>query len=56
MHGYKIDDVDYWENDAFLVTPEGKRIYFQFGGNHPTVGDALEFLLSEGTINITINE
>jgi hypothetical protein len=48
---YKIEDVDYWENDAFLVL-DGNRYYFQFG-SEPSIKEALWFLFSEGRIQIT---
>jgi hypothetical protein len=50
MHSYKIVDVDYWENDAFLVV-DGKRHYFQFS-KEPTFKDALWYLFCEGRIEI----
>ena len=44
---YSIEDVDYWENDAFLVIGEHK-FYFQWDAlKPPTLEDALNFLQNE---------
>lgn len=44
---YEIVDVDYWENDAILVIGN-QRIYFQWDGTrHPTIEDALSFLIKD---------
>lgn len=40
---YEIVDVDYFENDAYLVV-DGSKYFFQWDGNsEPTILDALEF-------------
>lgn len=40
---YEIVDVDYFENDAYLVV-DGKKYFFQWGAkSEPTIVDALEF-------------
>lgn len=52
MQRYHFEDVDAWEGDAFLVI-DGVRHYFQFRGQHPSLGDALESLFLEGKIKIT---
>lgn len=50
---WRIEDIDFWEQDAYLVTPIGTKIYFQFPlGQDPTIGYALETLLREGKIEI----
>lgn len=44
---YTIEDIDYWENDAFLVIGSQKqRFYFQFT-DEPTIEAALNFLAGE---------
>ena len=50
MVEYKIVDIDYWENDAFLMV-DGDKHYFQFG-KEPTLAEALQFLFSEGKIHV----
>lgn len=49
MVEYKIVDIDYWENDAFLVV-DGTKHYFQFG-KKPNLKSALEFLFNQGKFN-----
>jgi len=40
---YEITDVDYAENDAYLVI-DGRNYYFQWDAkSEPTIVDALEF-------------
>ena len=40
---YEIADVDYFENDAYLVV-DGSKYYFQWDAkSEPTIVDALEF-------------
>jgi hypothetical protein len=40
---YEITDVDYAENDAYLVV-DGRKYYFQWDAkSEPTIVDALEF-------------
>ena len=40
---YEITDIDYVENDAYLVV-DGRKYYFQWvAKSEPTIVDALEF-------------
>ena len=40
---YDIIDIDYFENDAYLVV-DGNKYYFQWDAkSEPTIVDALEF-------------
>ena len=40
---YEIVDVDYFENDAYLVV-DGRKYFFQWDAkSEPTILDALEF-------------
>lgn len=40
---YEIVDVDYFENDAYLVA-DGRKYFFQWEAkSEPTIVDALEF-------------
>ena len=42
----KIVDIDWSENDAVLELADGRRLYFQWNGDHvPTFYDALEFIV-----------
>jgi hypothetical protein len=50
MPDYKITDIDYWENDAFLEI-DGERYYFQFN-DEPSLVEALYFLFTENRIKI----
>ena len=43
---YKIENIDYFENDAILVIG-GQRIYFQFT-HSPTLAEALSWLFHDG--------
>lgn len=53
MRKWQVEQIDLWERDAFLVSPTGERFYFQFGINRePTVGDAVEYLIKSGEIEI----
>ena len=38
-----IEDIDYWEKDAILVSGED-RYYFQFYGDEPTLVEAIEYI------------
>lgn len=51
MTKFEIVDVDFWECDAFLVV-DGKRHFFQFSDNDPSLANALTFLFLEGKIEI----
>lgn len=44
---YKIEDIDYAENDAYLLISDC-RLYFQWDGKDvPTIKDAIQFIKSE---------
>lgn len=44
---YEIVDVDYFENDAYLVV-DGRKYFFQWDAkSEPTILDALEFFKND---------
>lgn len=48
---YTIENIDYWEQDAFLCLEDGRRIFFQFpDSNSVNLEQALVYLFNEGLI------
>ena len=53
---YEIVDVDYFENDAYLVV-DGRKYFFQWNAkSEPTIVDALEFFKKDSKFyNVSVS-